>query len=589
MRISEKLSTLRKEMNKSKIDLYLVPSSDAHQSEYVGNFWKCRQWISGFRGSAGLAVIGHDFAHLWTDGRYFLQAEEELKNSEFELMKLNQELGISFNSWLKENIKKFKSIGANGEQYTISAANLIKDLCDTNSVKFNFSLDLISNIWSKRERLPNTNIFSFDLKYAGESRAQKISKIREELKEENNYLISALDSIAWVLNLRGSDISFNPVFYSYLLISKKEVILFINENKLSKDLKKELLEDNIKIYPYNDFYKFLENFKENISLSLESTNYNIYKKISKSSFIKLTCPVVTLKAKKNDIEISNLKDALKADSIALINFFMWLESNLGKITEYEASKKLTEFRSQNKHYLSDSFKAIIAYQENGAVIHYAPREESSKKIESSGVLLVDSGGQYLNGTTDITRTISLGKATKEQKENYTLVLKGHIALAKAKFLEGTSGAELDILARQFLLNENKNYKHGTGHGVGFCLNVHEGPQGISPARNGAQKISLVEGMLISNEPGFYKDNEYGIRIENLILVKKDKSNSFGNFLNFETLTLFPIDLEFINQDLLLEHEINWINDYHINVYKHLSSKLNKEQEKWLKNKCQIIS
>ncbi|MCL4151826.1 UNVERIFIED_CONTAM: hypothetical protein GTU68_026125 [Idotea baltica] len=589
MDISQKLSTLRKEMVANKVDLYLVPTSDAHQSEYVGNFWKCRQWISGFRGSAGLAVIGHDFAHLWTDGRYFLQAKAELEDSEFKLMKQNQELGINFNSWLKENILKFKSIGANGEQYTVSAANLIKKLCDENSVNFNFSYDLISNIWSNREALPNNDIFSFDIKYAGVSRAEKITNVRKNLKNESNYLLTALDSIAWILNLRGSDISFNPVFYSYLLISNKEVILFINENKLSNDLKNELLNDGIKIYPYNEFYKFLENFENNISLSLENTNFNIYKKITKSNFIKSTCPVVELKAIKNNIEINNLKEALKADSIALINFFMWLENNLNKITEYEASKKLSEFRSKNKNYLSDSFKAIIGYKENGAVIHYTPRERTAKTIESNGVLLVDSGGQYLNGTTDITRTISLGETTEEEKENYTLVLKGHIALAKAKFLEGTSGSELDILARQFLFNENKNYKHGTGHGVGFCLNVHEGPQGIAPARNSSKKVSLAKGMLMSNEPGFYKDNDYGIRIENLILVIKDISNSYGNFLKFETLTFFPIDLTLVNKKMLLEQEVNWINEYHTKVYEHLCASLDRKQNKWLKTKCKIIS
>ena len=590
MTINEKINKIRRELEKNGIDAYIIPSSDAHLSEYVADHFKAREWISGFTGSAGTVVISKDHADLWTDSRYFLQAEEELKGSEFVLHKVIDRSYPNYLKYIADNFPKGAVIACDGKVFSYEQIVNIKKTLNKKDIDLRTDLDLISKLWTDRPPLPQNKVFELDVKYAGKSRKEKFEEVRKIMEENNSsqYLISALDSLAWILNLRGSDIDYNPVFLSFGVLRDDDFLLFIEENKVDANLKNILKKEKIVIRPYSDIYTYLHSLTKSIKIYVnpDTCNYNLFSSIL-GEIITGDDIVGNLKTIKNPIEIKNLKKAHIIDGVALTKFYIWLEKSLetGTVSEYEAAEKLANFRSQNEEYVSESFGAIVGYKSNGAIIHYSPDKDNCAQIKPEGMLLIDSGGQYLCGTTDITRTTYFGEPSQEEKTNFTLVLKGHIAVAALKIPDGTNGYQIDTFARQYLWEYGLNFYHGTGHGVGFFLNVHEGPQGISSALAKRTKVPLKPGMLTSNEPGYYKDGHYGIRIENLILTIEDKETEYGKFYKQETVTMFPLDIKLIDQAILTKAEVQWINDYQNEVYDKLSPYLDNEEKKWLMKKC----
>lgn len=593
MKINEKLKLLRYKMQENNIDAYIIPSSDPHQSEYVADHWKSREWISGFTGSAGTVVVSKDHAGLWTDSRYFLQAEDELKDSEFVLHKVIDRSYPNFLKYIADNFPKGSTISCDGSVFSYGQIKAFENTFSAKKIDLVTNFDFISEIWENRSSLPKDKVFDHDIIYTGKSREEKFTQVRKIMQDKgaDQYLIAALDCLAWILNLRGSDIEYNPVFLSFGILNKKDFILFIDENKIENEIKADLDEAGVILKPYSKVYSYLNKQDESTSIYLDPStcNFNLYNSIS-AKIIEGDDIVSGLKTIKNAKEIENLKIAHINDGVALSRFYIWLENKIKSesVSEYEAAKKLAFFRSQNTNYISESFGAIVGYKSNGAIIHYSPPVEGSAEIKPEGMLLIDSGGQYLNGTTDITRTIYFGEPSDEEKRNFTLVLKGHIALAMIKFPEGTNGYQLDTFARQYLWQEKLNYYHGTGHGVGFFLNVHEGPQGISSALAARSKVSIKPGMLNSNEPGYYKDGHYGIRIENLVVTEEDGESEYGKFLRNETVTMFPMDTKLIEDKLLTKGELEWLNNYQNEVYEKLSPYLNFTEKKWLMDKCRNI-
>lgn len=595
MIINERLAALRDEMKNANITAYIIPSSDPHQSEYVADHWTSRAWISGFSGSAGTVVVTMDHAGVWTDSRYFLQAEQELADSEFELHKVFNQGEPDFIDWLCANVRRGDTVGCDGfmisklqfDQYQKSLSNV--------DIELNASFDLISVVWKDRPPLPKNKAFVLDVAYAGEERNSKIDKIRTLLKEKKatSHLISTLDDIAWILNIRGSDVNFNPVVISYLMINKTDTYWFIDENKVNPGLRDELANDNIILKPYDSIVEYLNKLDENDQIYIDpgTLSIGIYKSINSRNILKGDLFSRSMKAVKNETELRHYNTAMRKDGVALVKFYNWFleEMKSGTVTEFEIVEKLAHFRSQQEGYHGESFGAIVGYKGNGAIIHYSPKAGSSAEIRNSGILLIDSGGQYNEGTTDITRTFTLGDTTDEEREAYTLVLKGHVALAKARYPKGTKGVQLDVLARLPLWESGKNYLHGTGHGVGFFLNVHEPPQGFTAGLSSRGNSTLESGMVTSNEPGFYKQDAYGIRIENLIVSKLAEKTDFGEFHCFDSITLFPYEPDLINSDLLSIEDMQWIDEYHSKVYKTLSPYLNDEEKSWLEAKCRKLS
>ncbi len=588
MTINKKISDLRDLMKKNKIDAYIIPSTDAHQSEYIAEHWMARYWISGFLGSAGVVVVTQGFAGLWTDSRYFIQAENELKDSEIELVKLNVPHTPEYIEWISYKLKKDNTVGFSQDVFSVSAYRQMVSAFDDKGIHINSNIDLINEIWKNRPQIPINKILIHDIKFAGKTVDDKVLEVRKIMKKRDfdYHIISSLDDIAWLYNIRGNDIDYNPLAIAFAIISQNNNYLFIDEQKIDNKAKEFFKNNSITVYPYENITEFIKNIENSktVLLSPEKTNVSIYKSIPKHcKIIESTNIVTQLKASKNKIEIKNIKETMVKDGVALVKFYIWLENNIGKIkiTEYSIAEKLKEYRAEQEGFVGESFPSIVGYNENGAIIHYSANKESAKEIKAEGILLIDSGGQYLGGTTDITRTIALGEATEKQKRDFTLVLKGNINLSQAKFPSGTNGYQLDILARKALWDAGMNYGHGTGHGVGYFLNVHEGPQniGIRPVNQ-----SIMAGMVSSNEPGLYRENQYGIRIENLILAKQSHETEFGIFLEFETLTLFPIDINLIDKSILTKKEIKWINNYHKKVYDNLKTQLDSEEQKWLKNR-----
>ncbi len=604
MDINSKIEALRKLMTKENIDAYIIPSSDSHQSEYTGEHFKSRQWISGFTGSAGTVVVTQNKEMLWTDGRYFIQAEKEIVGSEIELFKMGEKNVPSINKYLEQNLKDSQIVGFDGKLFSCNQVETMKKVFKQKNISLNTEHDLIDTIWQDRPELPSGKVFIHDIKYSGVGVSEKLNIIRKSMKEKSAdyYLISSLDDIAWLFNIRGNDIEYNPVVISYALIGKEKATLFIEnedisekierqkDGKLSKDVKEHLIKNNVQIKKYCDIEKELKTLTNKAKIYLDSSKTSLYSYEGISSeIIKLKGDdiVEQLKAIKNDVEIENFKNCQIRDGVAMVKFLYWLDKNVvkGNVTELSASKKLEEFRSEGENYVSLSFETIAGYKDHGAIVHYSVTEETDYVLNEEGMLLLDSGAQYLDGTTDITRTIVLGEISKEAKRDFTLVLKGHIALSKAKFLYGTTGTQLDVLARIPLWEDGKDFKHGTGHGIGYFLNVHEGPQRISPVYS---KTKLEPGMLVTNEPGFYKKDEYGIRTENILLVKKTIETEYGKFLEFETTTYCPIDLKGIDGKLLDEAEKKWINDYHRKVYETLTPLLKYEESEYLKSQTREI-
>lgn len=590
----QKIDALRKAMELHHLDAYLIPSSDPHQSEYVAEHWQLRQWISGFTGSAGTVVVTTEQAGLWTDSRYFLQAEQQLNNSGIELFKSGMPNVPTHLEWLANELPSGSRVGFSGMLFSVEQVRQMKRKLEEQHIEVVTYVDLMGNLWKNRPKLPDTPVFELAESYAGQSRAQKLALVQEKLEEQevDFHLVTALDDIAWLFNLRGSDVECNPVFYAYALVGKNEAYLFVDSAKVSDDIREAFLADSIFLKPYDSIEAFLNELtsSQSILIDKQTTNYRLYGALEKEQIFEGKAIIPALKAVKNKVEIQQLRIAMRKDGVALLRLFRWLEAQLDyrSVSEYEVAEKLARFRKAQGDYHGESFNAIVGYKSNGAIVHYRPLEDSCAQIYPEGILLLDSGGQYTQGTTDITRTVALSWPTEEQQRNFTLVLKGMIALSNIRFPEGTTGVQLDTLARQFLWQHHLNYGHGTGHGVGFFLNVHEPPQSFSPLPSGRGVTKFQPGMLTSNEPGFYKNGEYGIRIENLILCVEDKTGDFGKFLRFETLTLFPIDTHLIDPHLLSQEEKDWLNIYHRRVLKELSPLLQPEEVAWLQQKCAPI-
>ncbi len=590
MTVTQRIEALREVMKREKLAAFIFPSTDPHQGEYVPDHWKGREFISGFNGSAGTAVVTMTSAALWTDSRYFIAAEEQLRGTEYQLMRLKMPGTPTIAEWLGQECGAGAEVGLDGMVNSVNSVEVLREeLRRQGGITLRTNFDPLAQIWKNRPAIPDNPVEVYPLKYAGESCHDKIVRIRKALREvhADGMLMSALDDIAWTLNLRGSDVHCNPVFVSYLLISSNAVTLYINKVKLTAEVEAYLKNEGVNVQPYEDIVRGLkEYFEYNILLDPEEVNYSLYKQVSREIIVKES-PVKYMKTIKNPIEMAGFKSAMLKDGIAMVRFLMWLKPAVeqGGQTEITIDEKLTALRAEQPLYRDISFDTIAGYQAHGAIVHYEATPETSIPLKPEGFLLLDSGAQYLDGTTDITRTIALGSLTDEQKHIYTLVLKGHIQIELCKFPAGASGTQIDILAREAMWREGLNYLHGTGHGVGTYLNVHEGPHQF---RMEWKPAPLVAGMTITDEPGIYLEGKFGVRIENTLLITPYKETQFGQFLQFESLTLCPIDTTPIVKDLLLQEEIEWLNLYHKVVFDTLSPYLTKEECDWLKIACSEI-
>ena len=589
-----RIQLLRQKMKDENIQACIIPTTDPHLGEYTPERWKTRAWLSGFTGSAGTLVVTDSKAGLWTDSRYFLQATEELEETGIDLYKIGISNMPDIKDWLAEKLPVTSSIGIEGEAFAASEVHSLVDFFTSHQIKICTDFSPFNSIWTDRPPIPKNSVFVLPERFSGKSTREKITEVLDILRRQNvsfTVLVS-LDMIAWLFNIRGSDIVSNPVCLAFAVVSEKETVLFIDPIKLSEEVINYLHEQGVTLADYVKFYSYLSQLpiETSILLTFSKINYKVYSTIPAHCVAKESDihPVDSLKAVKNEVEIQGVKNAMKKDGIALVKFLIWLEQQLesGKIvTELNISEKLNYFRRNQEFFFGESFETISGYGPHGAIVHYRVTEDSNAEIRPEGILLLDSGGQYFDGTTDITRSIVCGTVTEEMQTDYTNVLKGHIQLARVRFPAGTIGMQLDVLARQFLWQNNDNYLHGTGHGVGHFLNVHEGPQSI---RMNYNPVSLQPGMITSNEPGIYRASKYGIRIENLVLTVKDGDSEFGEFYRFDTLTLCPIDTKPIVKSMLSKEEINWLNLYHQRVYNELSIMLDEEEDNWLKQKCEPI-
>ena len=591
----ENLSALRNLMNKHNIDAYIIPMTDAHLSEYVANHWRVIKWFSGFSGSAGTIVVTKNFAGLWTDSRYFIQAENQLKDSGIELVKLIIPHTPEYINWLNKKLDTNSKVAFDAKVFPVGLAQTMESVFNRKSIKINGNFDFINEIWKDRPEIPTNKIFIHDVKYAGKSSKEKVAELNKKMNEQSidYHLLSSLDDIAWLFNIRGNDIDYNPLAVSYALVSNENAILYINSEKLTNEVRKKLTDDKITIKSYNEIYNDLKKIErgKTIFTQLSKTNYALYNSIPKECHIVDDINLTSvMKAKKNETEVRHIRETMVKDGVAMVKFLYWIEKNVGKekITEISAAEKLRTFRAEQEGFVGESFGTISGYRAHGAMPHYSATKETDAELKPEGLYLVDSGGQYFGGTTDITRTVTLGKLTDEEKRDFTLALRGTIDLAMAVFPYGTKGVQLDTIARKPLWDNQMNYGHGTGHGVGFFLNVHEGPQSISPnAQNNVSNI-LDVGMLTSDEPAFYRKDKHGIRIENLILVVEDRENEFGKFLKFETVTMCPIDTKPVDVNLLTKEEKDWLNNYHKEVYEKVSPFLDAEHKEWLEEKTKEV-
>ena len=591
--INQRLASLREVMNREHLAAFIFPSTDAHQSEYVADHWLGRAWISGFNGSAGTAVVTMTSASLWTDSRYFLAAEEQLQGTEFQLMKLKIPGTPSIAEWLGKELADVSSpeVGLDGwvNSY-VSTSRLIADLRREGGITVRTNFDPLKEIWTERPAIPENPIEIQPIEYAGEGVSSKIERIRKALRASHadGMLVSALDDIAWTLNLRGTDVHCNPVFVSYLLIASDKVSLFVDEVKVNAEVLTYLETNGISIYKYNKVEEGLKEYSEyNILLDGNETSYYLWKTVRCQEIVSQTSPIPAMKAVKNEAEITGYRRAMVRDGVAMVKFLKWLVPAVeaGGQTEISIDKKLTSLRAEQDLFRDISFDTIAGYQAHGAIVHYEASPETDVLLKPEGLLLLDSGAQYQDGTTDITRTIALGPVTEEMKHIYTLVLKGHIQLELAKFPDGASGTQLDALARESMWREGLNFLHGTGHGVGSYLNVHEGPHQV---RMEYMPAPLRAGMTLTDEPGLYLAGKFGVRIENTLLIKEYMETEFGKFLQMESLTLCPIGTAPIDVEMLLPEELAWLNAYHAEVYAKLAPYLDKEEQKWLENATKVI-
>lgn len=591
--IKLRLARLRELMKREHLSAFIFPSTDAHQSEYVADHWRGREWISGFNGSAGTAVVTMKSAALWTDSRYFLAAEEQLEDTECQLMRLKMEGTPTIAEWLGKELQDVQSpeVGLDG---MVNSYNYVKDLSYSlrklGGITLRTNLDPLEQIWENRPSLPANPVEIQPLEYAGETLASKVVRIRKSLRElhADGMLVSALDDIAWTLNLRGTDVHCNPVFVSYLLIESDKVSLFVDDNKLSPEVKQYLQDNQVSLYNYNKVEKCLESYSEyNILLDGEETSYYLWKTVKCQEIVAAASPIPAMKAVKNEAEIEGYRSAMLKDGVAMVKFLKWLKPAVeaGGQTEISIDEKLTSLRAEQKLFRDISFDTIAGYAQHGAIVHYEATPETDVVLKPEGLILIDSGAQYQDGTTDITRTIALGAVSEEMKHIYTLVLKAHIQLELVKFPDGASGTQLDAVGRECMWREGYNFLHGTGHGVGSYLCVHEGPHQI---RMEWMPTPLRAGMTLTDEPGLYLAGKFGVRIENTVLISDYMSTEFGKFLQIEPLTLCPIDTTPIDVDMLLPEEIDWLNAYHHSVYEKLSPFLDEEEKIWLENATKPI-
>lgn len=580
-------------MKREHLSAFIFPSTDAHQSEYVADHWRGREWISGFNGSAGTAVVTMKSAALWTDSRYFLAAEEQLEDTEYQLMRLKMEGTPTIAEWLGKELQNVQSpeVGLDG---MVNSYNYVKDLIYSlrklGGITLRTNLDPLEQIWENRPSLPANPVEIQPLEYAGETLASKVARIRKSLRElhADGMLVSALDDIAWALNLRGTDVHCNPVFVSYLLIESDKVSLFVDDNKLSPEVKQYLQDNQVSLYNYNKVEKCLESYSEyNILLDGDETSYYLWKTVKCQEIVAAASPIPAMKAVKNEAEIEGYRSAMLKDGVAMVKFLKWLKPAVeaGGQTEISIDEKLTSLRAEQKLFRDISFDTIAGYAQHGAIVHYEATPETDVVLKPEGLILIDSGAQYQDGTTDITRTIALGGVSEEMKHIYTLVLKAHIQLELVKFPDGASGTQLDAVGRECMWREGYNFLHGTGHGVGSYLCVHEGPHQI---RMEWMPTPLRAGMTLTDEPGLYLAGKFGVRIENTVLISDYMSTEFGKFLQIEPLTLCPIDTTPIDVDMLLPEEIDWLNAYHHSVYEKLSPFLDEEEKIWLENATKPI-
>lgn len=591
--IELRLARLRELMKREHLSAFIFPSTDAHQSEYVADHWRGREWISGFNGSAGTAVVTMKSAALWTDSRYFLAAEEQLEDTEYQLIRLKMEGTPTIAEWLGKELQDVQSpeVGLDG---MVNSYNYVKDLSYSlrklGGITLRTNLDPLEQIWENRPSLPANPVEIQPLEYAGETLASKVVRIRKSLRElhADGMLVSALDDIAWTLNLRGTDVHCNPVFVSYLLIESDKVSLFVDDNKLSPEVKQYLQDNQVSLYNYNKVEKCLESYSEyNILLDGDETSYYLWKTVKCQEIVAAASPIPAMKAVKNEAEIEGYRSAMLKDGVAMVKFLKWLKPAVeaGGQTEISIDEKLTSLRAEQKLFRDISFDTIAGYAQHGAIVHYEATPETDVVLKPEGLILIDSGAQYQDGTTDITRTIALGAVSEEMKHIYTLVLKAHIQLELVKFPDGASGTQLDAVGRECMWREGYNFLHGTGHGVGSYLCVHEGPHQI---RMEWMPTPLRAGMTLTDEPGLYLAGKFGVRIENTVLISDYMSTEFGKFLQIEPLTLCPIDTTPIDVDMLLPEEIDWLNAYHHSVYEKLSPFLDEEEKIWLENATKPI-
>lgn len=593
MDITERVEKLQSQMKLDKVDIYLVPTADFHQSEYVGEHFKMRQFLTGFTGSAGTAVFTQEEAYLWTDGRYFIQAAKELEHTPVRLMKMGEPGVPTITDFLEEHLPEGGVIGFDGRCVSLGDGKLYETIAARKHGSISYEKDLAEDIWQDRPELSKEPVWELDLTYAGEDRQSKLARIRKSMEKAGakSHILTTLDDICWTLNIRGNDIEFFPLVLSYAVITMDKVDLFTDVSKYPDDVKEKLEADNVVFHPYNDIYEQAEKMEGTILIDPERLNYALYKNIPEEAVkIEKRNPEILFKAVKNDVEIANIKKAQIKDSIAHVKFMKWVKENYDRevITELSASEKLDEYRKEQGNFIRPSFEPIVSFGEHGAIVHYTSSPETNVRLTGGSFLLTDTGAGFYEGSTDITRTYALGDVTDKMKEHFTLTAISNLQLASAKFLYGTTGMTLDMLARKPFWDRNLNFNHGTGHGVGYLLNIHEPPTGFRWQYRAGEIQPFEEGMVITDEPGIYLEGEYGIRLENELLTRKGIQNEYGQFLYFEPITFVPMDLDAILPDIMTAEERQLLNDYHSAVYEKLSPYLEGDEKEWLRKYTRAV-
>lgn len=606
--IASRVDNLRLQMRENRMDVYIIPSADFHQSEYVGDYFKARAYITGFTGSAGTAVVTQDRAALWTDGRYFLQAEQQLRDTPYELMKMGEEGVLTVDEFLEKVLPEEGCLGFDGRVISLGAGMRFEKIVAQKNGKIRYEQDLIDDIWTDRPQMPAEKAFLLEEKYAGESISRKLARVREEMRKQgaNVHVLTSLDDICWLCNLRGNDIAYSPLVLSYAIIEMERVLLFVDETKFDEKLRSEFAANKIEVRDYNDVYEVVKDYGVRETAESEKTagtnqdvvlldpskmNYALYENISDQAVkVEAMNPTTLMKAVKNRVEIENIKKAHVKDAVAVVKLLCWLKSRIGReeLTEISVSDKLEDFRRQQEGFIEPSFAPISAYGEHAAIVHYEATEESNAVLKPEGLLLMDTGGHYYEGTTDITRTIALGPVAQEEREHFTIVAISMLSLANAKFLYGCDGSNLDVIAREPFWKCGLNFNHGTGHGVGYLMNVHEGPNAFRWKSYAGESYPLEAGMVTTDEPGLYIAGSHGIRTENELLTVKAEKNEYGQFMEFEYLTFVPIDLEAIDVTMMTKDDIEKLNQYHEAVYEKISPYLTQDEQLWLKENTRRV-